>query len=203
MLWIGITGSMGSGKSSVAKILKDKGYPVMDADQVVSQILQSGGSVEALVIKTFGQAVQGADGKLDRRALGRIVFTDKQKLQQLEGILHPLVKTVVSGEREKFRNSGYPVAFYDVPLLFEKDMSGQFDYILVVTAARELCIQRIEKRTGLSRSEIEARLNSQLDPAFKIGRASAVIYNDGGFNELRDEVEGALRNLHLPLPAPI
>ena len=196
MLWIGITGSMGSGKSSAAEVLRQMGYAVIDADEVVRDLMKPGQTAEKQILQTFGETVKGPDGRLDRRLLGQIVFKDPAKLSQLESILHPLVREQVATEKQKLRNAGTPVAFYDVPLLFEKNMQDQFDYIIVVSASRELCIQRVQQRTGLSRPEIEARLKAQMDPAYKVARASAVVYNDSDLQDLRHEITGASRQFY-------
>lgn len=202
MLWIGITGSMGSGKSSAAEVLRQMGYAVIDADEVVRELMKPGRSAEKEILRKFGASVKALDGSLDRRTLGQIVFKDPEKLKELESILHPLVREFVATEKKKLRDAGTPVAFYDVPLLFEKNMQDQFDHIIVVSASRELCIQRVQQRTGLSRPEIEARLKAQLDPAYKVARASAVVYNDSDLQDLHYEIKGAIRHLRLPSPTP-
>src|SRR4051794_13154392 len=122
MLWVGLTGSIGSGKSTAAKILREMGYSVLDADQAARQALSPGMPAEAEVLKLFGTS--------ERRALGKIVFSDPAKLLQLEQLIHPYVKKEVLKERQQLEQQGAEVAFYDVPLLFEKQMEKDFDLIL-------------------------------------------------------------------------
>lgn len=200
MLWIGITGSIGSGKSSAAKVLKQMGYPVLDADQVVHGLLAPGSPVEAEVLGAFGAPARGGDGHLDRRALGRIVFGQPALLKRLEDILHPRVRERVALLRAELAAAGHTAAFYDVPLLFEKNMESLFDGVIVVSAPRELAISRFMSRTGLSRAEVEARVQAQLDPALKEARASAVVRNDGDWSKLEHELRVALKVLKVPAP---
>ena len=190
---------MGSGKSTVSRVLRDEGFDVLDADQVVQQVLSPGGAAEREILSAFGGAgVVGADGGLDRRALGRVVFGDAERLAKLEAILHPRVRDLVTERRRALERDGKAVAFYDVPLLFEKKMESQFDHILVVSTARDLRLARVTARTGLSAAEVEARWASQLPPEYKEARASAVIANDGDLAELRVGVRTALTALRLP-----
>lgn len=198
MMWIGITGSMGSGKSTVSEKLRGQGYVVLDADQVVRTVLKSGGEAEAEVFKTFGESVRGADGNLDRRALGAVVFADPQKLEKLEWILHPRVRAFVASEKAELEKQGVAAAFYDVPLLYEKKMEGQFDFVIVVSAPPALRLQRLQKRTGLTVKEIEERWNNQLPAQLKESRADAVIKNNGGLEDLEFEIAKVLRKLSVP-----
>lgn len=201
MLWIGLTGAMGSGKSTVAKVLREKGFPVLDADQIVHDLLLPGSEAEREILSTFGQSVAGTDGKLDRRALGRIVFADDKKLAQLEAILHPKVRADVAALRSALELTGNRAAFYDVPLLFEKNMEGDFDHVLVVSAREDLRRQRVHTRMGLSDAEFDAREKTFVKPEIKERRASAVIDNNGDAMNLVQEVMRALEKLGLKSPA--
>lgn len=202
MLWIGITGAMGSGKSTAAKVLMQMGFPVLDADRVVHGLLTPGGVVEAQVIQTFGQSVCASDGHLDRRALGRVVFEDAKKLDQLEKILHPKVRTEVARRRLELEKSGFSAAFYDVPLLFEKNMEDQFDAVLVISATEKLRRERVRARTGLSDAELEARFQRQLPLAEKEKRASAVVDNNGSEKDLEAHLRKVLEQLEISVKNP-
>ena len=197
MLWIGLTGGMGSGKSTAAKVLTQLGFPVLDADRIVHGLLTPGGTAEAEVIQTFGRSVCDASGRLDRRALGRAVFDDPEKLDRLEKILHPKVRAEVARRRQDLEKSGHAAAFYDVPLLFEKNMEDQFDAVLVVSAREDLRLARVRQRSGLSDDEIKSRFNRQLPVAEKEKRASAVIDNNGSEDDLKAALIKALRQLDL------
>ena len=191
---------MGSGKSTVSHQLRQMGFEVLDADQVAHQVLAEKTEGEAEVFRTFGQVVQDPAGSLDRRALGRLVFNDSEKLAALEAIIHPRVKQAVALAREELRAAGCPVAFYDVPLLFEKNMRDQFDSILVVSAAKHLRFARVQARSALTAAEIEERNLRHLPAEFKEASASAVIRNEGTLNDLRLEIERALAMIGVDLP---
>lgn len=198
MLWIGITGPMGSGKSAVGQTLRDLGYDVLDADRVVGEVLTPGGSAEREVVAAFGPAVTRPGGGLDRRALAGAVFSDAGRLGRLEGILHPRVRVEIATKRRELEAAGRAVAFYDVPLLFEKKMESEFDHVLVVSTASEIRLARAMARTGLTQGEVEARWARQLPPEYKESRASAVIRNDGDLKDLETAVKHALTQLHIP-----
>lgn len=198
MVWIGLTGAMGSGKSTVAERLRAHGYVVLDADQVVRTVLRSGSDAEKEVFKTFGELVRGADGNLDRRALAAAVFADAHKLEQLEWIIHPRVRAQVAAEKAALIQAGTRAAFYDVPLLFEKKMEDQFDFVITVSASPALRLQRLQKRTGLTIVEIEERWSRQLPAQLKETRADAVIKNNGSLEDLDLEIAAALKKLGVP-----
>lgn len=200
MLWIGLTGAIGSGKSTVAKVLREKGFPVLDADQVVHDLLKPGGRTAHDLISTFGQSVRDSEGNLDRRALGKLVFFDKAKLDLLESILHPKVREEVARLRGALAKTGAPVAFYDVPLLFEKNMESQFNFIVVVSASEKVRHQRIGQRMNLTHAEILAREKNHIRPEIKRQKASAVIDNDSSMESLLRETDAALNKLGIKSP---
>ncbi len=200
MLWIGLTGSMGSGKSTAAKVLRSLGFPVLDADQIVHELLAPGTPVEKEIIQTFGPAVQGADGNLDRRALGQLVFSNSDHLAKLESLLHPKVRGEVAKRKSQLWAQGVACAFYDVPLLFEKKMEDQFDYIVVVSADPDLRRARIKARMRLTDAEIDARMTWQIPPQIKEAAATAVILNNADEENLKAEILAMLKRLNVALP---
>ncbi len=199
MVWIGLTGSMGSGKSTAAKVLRNLGFAVLDADQIVHELLAKGTPVEKEILSTFGPAVQGPDGHLDRRALGQLVFSNSEHLARLEALLHPKVRSEVAKKKSQLWAQGVGYAFYDVPLLFEKKMQDQFDYIVVVSADPELRRARIKARMNLSDSEIDARMAWQIPPQVKEASATAVIQNNGDEAALKEEILAVLKRLNIPV----
>lgn len=201
MQWIAITGPIGSGKSTVASLLRQMGFEVLDADQTVHQVLSPGGAALEKVVQTFGKELRLGDGSLDRRALGRKVFGNPAQLKQLEDILHPLVRADVAARKEKLVKAGAKAAFYDVPLLFEKQMQSQFDSVLVVSAGRALREKRLHQRSGFSVEEVAERARNQVSPEMKEAGADFVIRNDGDLNALQDEVLKALKYIGVPLPS--
>ena len=201
MLWIGLTGAMGSGKSTVAKVLREKGFPVLDADQVVHDLLKPGYVLAGDLISTFGQSVRDPQGNLNRHALGKLVFTNKTKLDQLEALLHPKVREEVARLKANLLKNGTPAAFYDVPLLFEKNMETQFDFILVVSADDVVRRERIQRRMNLSLEDILAREQKHVSPEIKARKASAVIVNDSSMEKLEREIDSALNKIGVASPA--
>lgn len=195
MLWIGITGPMGSGKSTVAHVLRQMGFAVLDADEVARKVLGPGTAGEEEVFSTFGRQLADGQGRLDRRALGRLVFNNKSELQKLEDIIHPHVRDEIARERQALQQRGVTAAFYDVPLLFEKNMQDQFDHVLVVSADRKLRDARVQTRSQLSAEEIEERNSRHLPPEFKEAAASAVIRNNGSLTDLQVEIQRALAKI--------
>lgn len=201
MQWIGITGPMGSGKSTVAAWLRTIGFEVLDADQEAKKVLAAGTPGALQVIQTFGQNLLSQSGDLDRRALGRTVFADPAKLLQLEAIVHPHVQQAVQNRRKQFALRGDSAAFYDVPLLFEKNLQNQFDAIMVVTADENIRRQRVKQRSHLSDLEILERNSRQLPAAVKESLASVVVHNNDSPAELQNEILSALKKLGISLPA--
>lgn len=197
MLWIGLTGSMGSGKSAVAEILREMGFSVLDADAEARQALAKGSPASAEVVRAFGPDLLTSTGEIDRARLGQLVFGAPEKLQQLEKIVHPVVQKSVREQRERLARIGVEAAFYDVPLLFEKNLESHFDRILVVNAPLESMIERVRARSGLSREQCLARLSNQLPLSEKCKRADCVIENSGTLENLRSEVRKALGALGL------
>lgn len=188
---------MGSGKSSVAGLLRARGYSVIDADEIVHGLLSPGSPVLEEVISTFGQNLRAPDGTLNRRTLGQVVFSNPEKRAELESILHPQVRAEVARRKSVLASSEETAGFYEVPLLFEKNMESQFDAILVVTASRENRMARLRRRTGLSVAEIEERWKAQWPPELKESRATVLIRNDGDLAQLEKSVVRALSELGL------
>lgn len=195
MFWIGLTGGIATGKSTVAGLLKSLGHPVLDADAIAHQALVQGSPVIGEIVKAFGKNILSGEN-VDRKKLGSIVFSDPAKRECLEQIVHPFVQSQVRKEREKLKNHEW--VFYDVPLLYEKNLQDQFDAVIVVASSREKQIERLKKRNFLSDIEIETRLNSQLPVEEKVKKANFVIWNNHGESELKKELEKILKILPRP-----
>ena len=189
MKWIGLTGGIGSGKSTVGQMLTDAGYTLVDADRIAHEIVEKGTTGLKAVAHAFGSEVLTADGELDRPKLGRMVFGDPLRLQKLESILHPLIRQKVVDTKVQLQDQGVKIAFYDVPLLFEKNIQGQFSAIVVVDCTPEQQFERTKKRSSqLSDGEIQMRLASQIPLAKKTAQADFVVHNDGDLVKLKSEV---------------
>ncbi|ODA39503.1 dephospho-CoA kinase [Desulfosporosinus sp. BG] len=179
MLTIGLTGGIGSGKSTVAEWLRKQGVPVLDADKTVHHLLQSDLSTISKLIHEFGSEILGLDGQINRPKLGQRVFCDEDARKRLERIVHPNVLKSMKDERAALRDAGAEFCVWDVPLLFETGFEQFVDEVWVVWVPRELQILRVIKRDKLSRSEVEARLAAQGSLDEKRKRANVVIDNSG------------------------
>lgn len=195
MKWIGLSGGLASGKSTVAALLRKKGYSVLDADQVAREVLVKGSPGLKKVGEVFGEELIGSDGELNRKKMAEVVFSSLVQLQKLEAIVHPLVQENIKKTRTQLKEKGENVAFYDVPLLFEKKMESQFDAIVLVTTSQDLQISRMKSRNQWSDEEIQSRLKSQWPLSEKEKRANYVIRNHGNLVELEKELNQVLLSL--------
>lgn len=186
---IGLTGSIACGKSTVSGYLRSLGYPVVDADAISRALTAPGGAALPRVRDAFGDGVFLADGTLDRRALGRLVFELPAQREQLNAILHPMILAEIDAQLRAYEHE---TVFGDVPLLFECGMEPRFDQIWVVSASRETQLARLYERDGLPRSEAAARIDAQMPLAEKIRRADAVISTEGPIEQTRAQVRRLL-----------
>lgn len=197
MRWLGLTGGIASGKSTVTNLLKTLGYTVLDADQISHQLTQVQGPALSQIYQTFGERVRNADGTLNRIELGSWVFGRADELRKLEAILHPLVRQIVMAEKMRLLKDGESAVFYDVPLLYEKKMESDFDAVIVVYCDRARQLDRLMRRNNLSLADSEKRLASQLSLEDKKSRAQHVINNIGSLQFLESEVNRVLKELGL------
>lgn len=192
MQWIGLTGGIATGKSAVSKLLEGRGIPVIDADRVARDVVEKGSPGLEKIVQAFGPGVLNSEGQLDRQKMGVSVFSDKQKLSQLESIIHPLVQAFVLQKRSALENNGVKLAVYDVPLLFEKNLEAQFDGVLVVGCRPEIQLRRLMERNGFSQEEAQRRIAAQLPLAEKKLEADWYIDNSGSVSELEAKVSSWL-----------
>lgn len=199
MKWIGLTGGIATGKSTVTKRLRTLGYDVLDADQVSRQVTSPapGGTGTALsaIFQTFGDAVKNPDGSLNRQALGTLVFGREEERRKLENIIHPLVRAQVAVEKSRLEKSGKVVAFYDVPLLYEKQMENDFDAVILITTTPKLQLERLMHRNALTEPEANARIAAQMPLSVKEAKTRYVIHNTLDEAFLESEIARVLREL--------
>lgn len=195
MKWIGLTGGMGTGKSTVAGMIQTLGYNVLNADKNAHEALKKNSPIFPEIIKIFSDKILGPDGEIDRRKLGSIVFADKFMLGKLESITHPYIQNETQKEKERLEKSGVEMGFYDIPLLFEKKLQKKFDKTVVVSCAKETQIQRAMERTKLSREEVRQRLANQMSMETKAKMANYLIRNDGSIEELKMKVQDLILQL--------
>ncbi len=196
MLRIGLTGGIGSGKSTVASTLATLGAVVVDADQVAREVLEPGMPALAFVVGRFGREILAADGTVDRPALGRVVFGDPAALRDLESITHPAIwartAELVSGAPED------AIVVHDMPLLVEKDMVGEYHLVVVVLAEEETRIRRLVWSRGMPESDARARVAVQADDEARVRAADVLLVNDGSEEELRAVVAALWRDRLVP-----
>lgn len=185
MLTIGLTGGIGSGKSTVAQWFQKQGVPVLDADKVVHHLLQSDLPTISKLIHEFGSEILGENGQINRTKLGKRVFSDEDARKRLERIVHPSVVERMKDERDALRDIGTKFCVWDVPLLFETGFDQFVDEVWVVWVPWDLQIFRVLARDKLSRGEVEARMAAQGSLDEKRKRADVVIDNSG--SELETE----------------
>lgn len=176
MILIGLTGGVATGKSTVAKMFKQCGAVVIDADELAHEVVKPGKPAWREIVRIFGHAVLNPDRTLNRRELGAIVFRSRAKRRRLERIIHPRVAREQDRlTRQAARTDPTAVVIYDVPLLFEAGIDKRVDTTIVVTADRETQIARLRKRNGLTHAEAIRRIRSQMPLAKKVRLADIVI----------------------------
>jgi len=191
----GLTGNIGSGKSTVAAMLREAGIPVLDADRIARDVTAPGGSAYDGVVRAFGREILRDDGSIDRKRLGEIVFADPGARERLERITHPAIleamKNAIAGiDRERHR-----AAVVEATLIHESGRKGLFAAVISVACDRETAISRLAARDGMSRSQAEARLRAQMDADRKAVASDYVIDNSGEIEPTRRQVAAVARIL--------
>jgi dephospho-CoA kinase len=186
MLRIGLTGGIGSGKSTVSALLAERGAVIVDADVIAREVVEPGTPGLAAVVEAFGQTVLASDGSLDRPALAAIVFADPEARHRLDGIVHPLVRARAA-ELAAAAPAG-AVVVHDVPLLVETGQAGRYDLVLVVVADAETRVARLVRR-GLPEVDARARIAAQATDEQRRKVADVVLDNGGSPEELAAQVD--------------
>lgn len=186
---VGLTGGIGSGKSAVSRLLAEHGAVVIDADLVAREVVEPGTEGLAEVVAEFGERVLRPDGTLDRPKLGALVFADPEKLQALNGIVHPLIGQRTADLLAQARAAGARVLVHDVPLLVESHLAEAYDAVVVVAAEPETQLHRLTTLRGMSEQEARQRIAAQAPLADKLAVATHVIANDGPLEELAAQVD--------------
>lgn len=180
---IGLTGSIASGKSTVSNMLKESGYPIIDADLVARQVVEPGTETLKKIAELFGPEVLRTDGTMDREKVGALIFSDPVRRKQLNDIIHPAIREEMLRQRSAYLADGYETIVMDIPLLFESKLQHFVDKILVVSVTEENQLSRLIERNGLSDKDARDRISSQLPMSVKEAGADAVIYNNGTLEE--------------------
>ena len=188
MLLVGLTGGIGSGKSTVARLLERRGATLIDADQLAREAIATGTPGFDRVVEAFGAEVLGPDGDVDRAALADRVFADPAQRAALESIVHPEVSRRFGELVEEHRGSDR-VVVYVTPLLVELGLAPAFDVVVVVTASPHLRVSRVASDRGLAPEDVRSRMASQATDEQRAQVADVLIDNDGGLRELERQVD--------------
>lgn len=193
MLRIGLTGSIGMGKSETAKLFAAHGWPSFDADAAVHRLYGKGGAAVPLLERRFPGVTD--NGAVDRQRLSRLVLDDRAALASLEAIVHPLVHAEQEAFARSAEASGAEAAMFDIPLLYEKSRQSEFDAIVVVTAPPDVQRDRVLARPGMTLAKLDAILNAQLPDSDKCRRADFVVDTADGREAAAQQVEHIVRML--------
>lgn len=190
-IFVGLTGSIGMGKSTTAQMFRDLGVPVHDSDQVVHDLYR--GRAAPLLEAEFPGVV--VDGAVDRERLGAYVVGQEEAMKRLEAIVHPLVRQEEINFRKSAESTGAPIAVLDIPLLFETGRSDRFDAIVVVTAPAEVQRERVLARPGMSEEKFDAILSRQVPDAQKREMATHIVDSSKGLENARKQVISIIEEL--------
>ncbi len=184
---IGLTGGIATGKSTASRHLTSLGAYCIDADQIAHDLMSAGGGAVEPIRQLFGDEVVLPDGGIDRKLLGRVVFPDASLRRQLEGIVHPMVQHITLECIEQAGKKGLPLAFLDVPLLFESGMDVLCDETWVITLSHDRQLKRLMDRDHMGEAEAQTRIDSQMSQDEKVRRATVAI--DNGRSEEKFKAE--------------
>jgi len=193
---IGVTGKIGSGKSTVSKILADMGAAVIDADAIYRSITKKGHEVYDELVDSFGDEILDDNGEIDRKKLAAIAFQDEEELKKLNDITHKHIVRVIIDKLNEYKNKE-KVVVIDAAIPVEHGFLDVADQVWVVLADKETRINRVMKRSGLTYEQVLERMNSQPGDDYYCGIADVIIQNDGSFEDSKAEVEENFRRFEL------
>lgn len=188
MIIVGLTGGIGSGKSTVSRALARKGACIIDADQIAREVVEPGSSVLLELAQAFGEDVV-VDGVLDRSLLASRAFVDEEHTQLLNGITHPEIRRRIKDRLVQTREEGNRVAVLDHPLLLEQGLAAEVDLIVVVDVPAEIRVQRLVAFRGIEEQDARNRIARQMSDAARLEKADVVIDNSRSLSELEPQIE--------------
>ncbi|MDK4338802.1 dephospho-CoA kinase [Corynebacterium pseudodiphtheriticum] len=189
---IGLTGGIGSGKSTVARILQEHGFPIVDADLIAREIVEPGQPALAELAKEFGEDILNADGSLDRGLLASRAFTNKGTTQRLNNITHPRINQRTQELFDEARENGAEAVIYDMPLLIDKGLHKDMDATIVVHAAEHVRLERLTTKRGLDVDDVRRRINAQIDDETRKQHADILLDNNGTEEDLTQQIAQAV-----------
>ena len=188
MFLVGLTGNIGSGKSTVAQLLSERGATIIDADVLARRAVEQGTEAFRAILERWGTSILAPDGTLDRAALRRAVFSDQAELEQLNAIVHPEVERMRAALVRQARQRGDRLVVCDIPLLFERNLTAGYDRIVLVDAPRPVRLERLVRERGLRETEAMDMIVAQMPAELKRARADFVIDNVGTLTQLDQRV---------------
>jgi len=193
---IGLTGGIGSGKSTVSGLLAELGAILIDADKVGHELLKPGTEVWCEVVAAFGRQILTPDSDINRKKLGEVVFSHPESLSQLNQIMHPRMYDMVEAQLEEYRRQGVGVVVLEAPLLIEANWTSLVDEVWVTAASQPTVLRRLKDKFGLSELEALARIHSQLSSEERARYAAVIIDTDCSLDELKAKVKGLWEGFH-------
>ena len=196
MLKVGLTGGIGSGKSTASKFFEKLGAFILDADKEAKNLLEKNEIVQHEVISEFGTDIINTTGKVDKNKLARVAFQDVDHQRRLNSVVHPYIYDLIDKTFDKVLNDGkYAVFIIDAAMIYESGYDIHLDYIIVITAQLKNRMERALSRKTLTREEILKRIEFQWPEEEKVGMADFVIHNDGSEKELNDNIKSIIKKL--------
>ncbi|MDR0920927.1 MAG: dephospho-CoA kinase [Lactobacillales bacterium] len=195
--FLGLTGSIATGKSTVGKIFLEHDIPVISGDEVAKKTQEKGQPAFHAIVQAFGQEVLFADGTLNRKKLGSIVFSNPEKMEELDKLMNTFLREAFATIYKKYQESQVPLVVLDIPLLFEKDYTSLMDEIMVVYLPETIQLSRLMERNHLSEKEAKQRISSQWSVEKKKQLADVIINNSGSVEETRKQVEDWLTSFNI------
>ena len=196
MLRVGLTGGIGSGKSTASKFFESFGSFVINADEEAKNLLSSSNTVQHELISEFGTDIIDVSGQINKTKLARVAFQDEEHQQRLNSVIHPYIYNIIDDQFNQILNEGkFDIFVVDGALIFESGYDVHMDYIIVVTALLKNRMERAVARETLSREEILKRIDLQWPEEEKVNLADFVIHNDGSENELKKNVKNLIKKL--------
>ncbi|CAM3488463.1 dephospho-CoA kinase [Brevibacillus invocatus] len=192
---LGLTGGIATGKSTVTGMLRERGIPVIDADQIAREVVEPGKPAYDAIVGHFGRDILLEDGQIDRKKLGEIVFSDESERQKLNAIVHPEVRRVMREEAETAEKNGASIVFMDIPLLFESKLQYMVEKIVVVYAPAAMQLARMMERDELEEEQAQKRLRAQFPIDQKREEADFLIDNSRTREETERQVENMLAEI--------
>lgn len=189
---IGLTGGIGSGKSTVARSLQKHGFPIVDADLIAREIVEPGQPALAELAKEFGEDILNAEGSLDRGLLASRAFTTKDTTQRLNDITHPRINQRTQELFDEARENGAEAVIYDMPLLIDKGLHKDMDATIVVHAAEHVRLERLTTKRGLDVDDVRRRINAQIDDETRKQHADILLDNNGTEEDLTQQIAQAV-----------